>query len=61
MFGLGGRKILSSPQGWIPVYTDEETKSLGVVSVGFLLKNKDDPVIWRGPKKSAMIKVCVHS
>lgn len=26
------------------------------MSLGFLLQNKDDAVIWRGPKKTAMIK-----
>ena len=57
MFGLGGHKIVSSSSGWVPVYTDPSTQTLGVVSVGFLLKSKDDPVIWRGPKKAAMIKV----
>ena len=30
--------------------------NLGVVSVGFLLPNPDDAVIWRGPKKNGMIK-----
>nr|KAJ3418147.1 Nucleotide-binding protein 2 [Polyrhizophydium stewartii] len=40
---------------WVPVYTDD-TKRLGVMSLGFLLPNKDDAVIWRGPKKTAMIK-----
>lgn len=29
---------------------------LAVMSIGFLLQNPDDPVIWRGPKKTAMIK-----
>jgi len=42
-------------QGWVPVYTDAE-KTLAVMSIGFLLKNRDDAVIWRGPKKTAMIK-----
>ena len=26
------------------------------MSIGFLLKNRNDAVIWRGPKKTAMIK-----
>jgi Mrp family chromosome partitioning ATPase len=58
MFGLES-KIHQSSQGWIPVYTDA-TKTLGVVSLGFLLQNKDEPVIWRGPKKNAMIQQFVN-
>lgn len=26
------------------------------MSIGFLLKNRNDPVIWRGPKKTMMIR-----
>lgn len=26
------------------------------MSIGFLLPNKDDPVIWRGPRKNGLIK-----
>ena len=29
---------------------------LEVMSIGFLLNKEDDAVIWRGPKKNAMIK-----
>lgn len=25
------------------------------MSIGFMLKQRDDPVIWRGPKKTAII------
>ena len=38
---------------WIPVYTDD-TQRLAVMSIGFLLSNKDDAVVWRGPKKNGM-------
>ena len=27
-----------------------------VMSVGFVLPNKDDAVIWRGPRKNGLIK-----
>ena len=30
--------------------------SLGVMSVGFLLPNEDEAVIWRGPRKNGLIK-----
>ena len=26
------------------------------MSIGFMLSNKDDPVIWRGPRKNGLIK-----
>ncbi|KAJ3255979.1 Nucleotide-binding protein 2 [Boothiomyces macroporosus] len=59
MFGIQNSQIHQSSAGWIPVYTDS-TQNLGVVSLGFLLTNKDDPVIWRGPKKNSMIKQFVN-
>ena len=35
----------------MPVFADPEQR-LGVMSIGFLLKNQDDAVVWRGPKKN---------
>ncbi|XP_044734496.1 cytosolic Fe-S cluster assembly factor NUBP2 homolog [Chrysoperla carnea] len=52
---LEGSEIHQCPEGWVPVYTDKDQK-LAVMSIGFLLKNRNDAVIWRGPKKTAMIK-----
>lgn len=40
---------------WLPVFADAEQK-LSVMSIGFLLKNQNDSVVWRGPKKTGMIK-----
>merc|ERR1711915_65615 len=34
----------------------DQSQTLGVMSIGFLLTNQDDAVVWRGPKKNAMIK-----
>ena len=48
-------KVMQSSQGWVPVYTDE-TQRLAVLSIAFLLKNTEDAVVWRGPKKNSMIK-----
>ena len=39
------------------MYTDE-AKKLGVMSIGFLLENKDDAVVWRGPKKNGESNYC---
>ncbi|SBT70885.1 cytosolic Fe-S cluster assembly factor NBP35, putative [Plasmodium malariae] len=41
-----------SMNGWIPIYKN----NLSIMSVGYLLPNFDDPVIWRGPKKNGLIK-----
>ncbi|XP_059613047.1 cytosolic Fe-S cluster assembly factor NUBP2 homolog [Phlebotomus argentipes] len=55
ILGLEGKDVHQCDEGWVPVYTDSE-QSLAVMSIGFLLKNRDDPVVWRGPKKTAMIR-----
>ena len=36
---------------WVPVFADQEQR-LGVMSIGFLLQQQDDAVVWRGPKKT---------
>ncbi|KAI9920032.1 hypothetical protein PsorP6_015718 [Peronosclerospora sorghi] len=53
MLGLVGHEVHQSAAGWSPVYVDD---NLGVMSVGFMLPNDDDAIIWRGPKKSGLIK-----
>jgi len=53
MTGTEGEEIHQSNIGWSPVFVDE---NLGVVSIGYMLPNADDPVIWRGPRKNALIK-----
>jgi len=53
MLGLKGHEVHSSSAGWSPVYVAE---NLGVMSIGFLLTNDDDAVIWRGPRKNGLIK-----
>ena len=62
MFGLDGHGVHQSSDGWVPVYADAlsgDGKSgarLACMSVGFLLKRKEDSVVWRGPKKNGMIR-----
>ncbi|DAZ98299.1 TPA: hypothetical protein N0F65_008885 [Lagenidium giganteum] len=53
MLGLVGQEVHQSAAGWSPVYVDD---NLGVMSIGFMLPNADDAIIWRGPKKSGIIK-----
>lgn len=35
---------------------EEQDIELGVMSIGFMLPNEDDAVIWRGPRKNGLIK-----
>lgn len=56
MLGLDGHPVHQSSDGWVPVYADGSEARLACMSVGFLLKNKEDSVVWRGPKKNAMIR-----
>ncbi|XP_055856232.1 cytosolic Fe-S cluster assembly factor NUBP2 homolog [Episyrphus balteatus] len=55
LLGLEGKEIYQCDEGWVPIYSSED-KMLAVMSIGFLLKNRNDAVIWRGPKKTMMIK-----
>ncbi|EDV27718.1 Cytosolic Fe-S cluster assembly factor NUBP2-like protein [Trichoplax sp. H2] len=55
VLGLEDKDVHQCADGWIPVYADKNEK-LAVMSIGFLLRNSKDAVVWRGPKKNAMIK-----
>jgi NUBPL iron-transfer P-loop NTPase len=67
LVGKEDAKITQSPRGWIPVevYPSDNSSeninaasrgSLRCMSVGFLLRDRGDAVIWRGPKKTAMVR-----
>jgi Mrp family chromosome partitioning ATPase len=53
MLGLLGQDVHQSSEGWSPVYVDDR---LAVMSIGFMLPNQDDAIIWRGPRKNGLIK-----
>jgi len=53
MLGLEGTPILYNDKAMIPV---EFTANFGVMSIGFLLRDRGDAVIWRGPLKYGVIK-----
>lgn len=53
IMGLVGEQVHQSNTGWQPVFVQD---NLGVMSIGFMLPDKDDAVIWRGPKKNGLIK-----
>eukprot|EP01137_Pigoraptor_chileana_P020988 Opistho-2@84117 len=55
MFNLQNHSIHQCAEGWVPVYADASQR-LRVMSIGFLLNSNDEAVVWRGPKKTAMIK-----
>ncbi|XP_017489189.1 PREDICTED: cytosolic Fe-S cluster assembly factor NUBP2-like [Rhagoletis zephyria] len=57
MFGLTTEGVEQGQDGWIPVkYQRPGRPDLAVMSIGFLLRSPDTAVIWRGPKKHAMIR-----
>ncbi|KAK4868642.1 hypothetical protein LT330_006844 [Penicillium expansum] len=72
LVGLEDAKITQAPGGWMPVpvhgaesaaetdasapSTQSQRGSLRCMSLGFLLRDRGDAVIWRGPKKTAMIR-----
>ncbi|KAA8648247.1 hypothetical protein EYZ11_006737 [Aspergillus tanneri] len=53
MMGVEAETIHVSNAGWSPVWVSD---NLGAMSVQFMLPNRDDAVIWRGPKKNGLIK-----
>ncbi|CEJ05263.1 Putative Cytosolic Fe-S cluster assembly factor NBP35 [Rhizopus microsporus] len=53
IMGVVNEQIHSSGTGWQPVYVQD---NLAVMSIGFMLPDKDDAVIWRGPKKNGLLK-----
>lgn len=53
MMGVEDEEVHRSNYGWSPVFASD---NIGVMSIGFMLPNRDDAVIWRGPKKTALIK-----
>lgn len=52
MLGLEGQTVTGSEEGLTPV----DVGGLKVMSLGFLLHNPDDAVIWRGPMKMGVIR-----
>jgi Mrp family chromosome partitioning ATPase len=53
MLGLEGSDVHRSNTGWSPVFLED---NFAVMSIGFMLPDKDAPVIWRGPRKDGLIK-----
>jgi len=53
MLGLENTRITQSSDGLKPV---QATENLKVLSMGFLIKNQDEAIIWRGPMKMGAIR-----
>ncbi|MCK5861996.1 MAG: P-loop NTPase [Candidatus Hydrogenedentes bacterium] len=52
LLGLENESIQGSQDGMLPV----ELGDMKVMSLGFLIRNPDDAIIWRGPMKIGVIK-----
>ena len=52
MLGLEGMRVEAVNNALVPV----DVGGLKVMSIGFLLANRDDAVIWRGPMKMGVIR-----
>uniref|UniRef100_A0A8C5QXX7 NUBP iron-sulfur cluster assembly factor 2, cytosolic n=1 Tax=Leptobrachium leishanense TaxID=445787 RepID=A0A8C5QXX7_9ANUR len=59
MLNAMNKEVHQCDGGWVPVYVDQE-KTISLMSIGFLLEKPDDAVVWRGPKKNAMINQFVN-
>jgi Mrp family chromosome partitioning ATPase len=60
MLGLEKGEVMMSNEGWVPVHLfggrEGDRGVLKAMSIGFLLKNSRESVVWRGPKKTAMVR-----
>eukprot|EP01113_Clastostelium_recurvatum_P001913 TRINITY_DN10787_c0_g1_i4.p1 TRINITY_DN10787_c0_g1~~TRINITY_DN10787_c0_g1_i4.p1 ORF type:complete len:282 (-),score=64.53 TRINITY_DN10787_c0_g1_i4:14-859(-) len=54
LLGVENKAVHNASAGWVPVYTDASQR-LAVMSIQFLLGERDAPVVWRGPKKVSII------
>lgn len=53
MFGLTQKGVMQDEEGLLPFETADGLK---IMSVGFLVRDDDDAVIWRAPVKHGMIE-----
>ena len=60
-FGVESAKVTQAPGGWLPVTVhganaEQGLGSLRCMSLAFMLQDRGDAVVWRGPKKTAMVR-----
>jgi ATP-binding protein involved in chromosome partitioning len=53
IFGLESKKLTVNKEGIPPI---QVLPNLSVMSIGFLLENKDSPVVWKGSTKIGIIQ-----
>lgn len=53
--GLEPSKIIQGEKGWLPI-KHHSLPNLLVMSMAFFVERPSDSIVWRGPKKNAMIK-----
>jgi Mrp family chromosome partitioning ATPase len=53
MTATNGHSVHSTNMGWQPVYLSQ---NLSIMSIAYLIPSQNDAVIWRGPKKTGLIK-----
>ncbi|KAF4914915.1 Cytosolic Fe-S cluster assembly factor CFD1 [Colletotrichum viniferum] len=61
MLSIEASKVTQAPGGWLPVPVHDAVEEKGIgpfraMSLGFLLPRRGDAVVWRGPKKTAMVR-----
>lgn len=61
LFGIESSRVQQAPGGWVPVPVHSASPEAGIgalscMSLGFLLRERGDAVVWRGPKKTAMVR-----
>lgn len=56
VFNVEQGEVAQGPSGWIPLSIGGDSlPEIKIISMAFLMDNQDSAVIWRGPKKTAMI------
>jgi len=53
IFGFEGKRLQNDGVSILPI---EYGDNLKIISIGFLLENNNDPIVWRGPAKASFIK-----
>lgn len=53
MMGVEAESVHDSGDGWSPIFVRD---NLSIMSIAFLITNRNDAVIWRGARKNALIK-----
>jgi len=56
LLGIEGAQVQSNGAALSPVEVSVHNGALSVMSIGLLLRGRDDAVIWRGPRKHGLIK-----